>query len=53
MGLLDVLFQSLNFKATYVSQTPLEPSSSIGPNFEDVAPKQGCKFVAINLSDFE
>ena len=53
MGLLDALFQSLNVKATNVFQAPLDPSSNIGPNFEDVAPKQGCKFVAIDLSNFE
>ena len=51
MGLLDALFQSLHVEATNVSQTPSKPSSSIGPNFEDVAPKQGHKFVAIDLSN--
>ena len=53
MGLLDALFQSLNVEAANVFQAPSEPSSSIGPNFEDVAPKKGRKFVAIDLSDSE
>jgi hypothetical protein len=53
MGLLDVFFQSLSVEAANVSQAPSEPSSSIGPIFEDTAPKQGCKFVAIDLSNFE
>ena len=51
MRLLDALFQSLNVEATNVSQAPSKLSSSIGPNFEDVAPKQGRKFVAIDLSE--
>ena len=47
MGLLNALFQSLNVEAANASQAPSEPSSSIGPNFEDVAPKQGCKFIRL------
>ena len=53
MGLLDALLHSLNVEASNVFQAPSEPSSSIGPNFEDVAPKQGRKFVAIDVSDSE
>ena len=52
MGLLDVLFQKFNVKATNLSQVLFGPSSSIGPNFEDVAPKQSRKFVTIEFFKF-
>lgn len=53
MGILDVLFQSLNVEATIVSQASSQPFSNIGPKFEDVAPKQMHKLVAIDLCDFK
>ena len=38
-------------EVAHVSQATSEPSSSSGPNYEDVAPKQGRIFVSINVSD--